>query len=203
METAGVGSSFSAAAGVQVADPLGALASEDFFNLLITQLTNQDPFEPTGNEELLQQISSIRDIELSTTLTQSLSNLAGQQQFASAAALIGKYVKSLPDEQGLIQAGIAVGVRFEVGGKAVLQLSDGSELALDRVSSIEPPIQAAEALIGTGVAGLDTQAGDSTRLVEGVVTAVRLDESGEVLLELDSGESLRFRDVLGASPLED
>ena len=199
METASIAPSFSATASVHASDSLGALGSEDFFNLLITQLTNQDPLEPTGNEELLQQIASIRDIELSTSLTESLAQLSGHQQFASAASLIGKYVKSLPDDSGVIQAGIAVGVRFDATGEPILQLSDGHELPLNRVASIEPPTGVAERLMGTSVTGVNAANSGTPVPVQGIVTGVRLDDTGEVLLELDTGETMRFRDVVGQS----
>ena len=87
------------------------LRSEDFFQLLITQLTNQDPFEPTENEDLLRQISSIRDIELSTVLTNSLHLLTGQQRFSSASSLIGRHVTGLPDADGAVMRGMGVGIR--------------------------------------------------------------------------------------------
>ena len=186
-------------AGVQASSSFGDLASNDFLQLLITQLTNQDPFEPTGNEELLQQISSIRDIELSTTLTESLKVLTGQQRFASASTLLGQYVTSLPDENGVVEAGIVTGVRFDSDGRPILQLSSGTEIALDRVSMVEPPTRAAEGLIGRTILGVDSRDPSKSTVVEGMVTAARVDDNGELLLELDTGEDLRFRDFVSVT----
>ena len=186
-------------AGVQASSSFGDLASKDFLQLLITQLTNQDPFEPTGNEELLQQISSIRDIELSTTLTESLKVLTGQQRFASASTLLGQYVTSLPDENGVVEAGIVTGVRFDSDGRPILQLSSGTEIALDRVSMVEPPTRAAEGLIGRTILGVDSRDPSKSTVVEGMVTAARVDDNGEPLLELDTGEDLRFRDFVSVT----
>lgn len=173
------------------------LGSQDFLKLLITQLTNQDPLEPTDNDELLRQISSIREIELSTTLTDSLRSLTDQQRFASASTLIGQYVTSLPGEDGATHQGIVVGVRFSEAGRALIQLSDGSEMPLERVQTIRSPQQAAQALVGVHVVGLDRREAGDPRPVEGVVTSVRShDADGELVLELDTGDSLRLRDVL-------
>lgn len=178
------------------ANSFAGLDSEDFFKLLVTQLTNQDPFEPTGNEELLQQISSIRDIELSTTLTQSLARLSGQQQFGSASALIGQHVSGAPRADGEAIRGLVVGVRFDAGGQPVLLLANGSEMPLDQVSTIEPPIRAAEALVGQTIIGVDQRDPRNSQVVEGLVMAATVDEHGEILLELDSGDDLRFRDLV-------
>jgi len=172
------------------------LGSQDFLQLLITQLTNQDPLEPTGNEELLRQISSIRDIELSTTMSQSLQGLTGRQSFASASGLIGQYVTALAGTDGTPQSGLVVGVRFTDNNSAMLQLSSGVEVPMEQVSAVQSPRQAAELLIGQMVRGADRRNRNEIKEVEGVVTGVQNDSAtGDIVLELDHGGSLRLRDV--------
>ncbi len=188
----------------QTRDPnsFDGLGSSDFLKLLLTQLTNQDPMEPMGNDEMLRQISSIREIELSTTLTESLRLLTGQQHVTAGSAMIGQYVTGIPGQDGSSARGVVTGVRFVEGGKAVLRLSSGMELPLEQVSTIQPPVRAAEALIGQTVIGLDSRDPKSPLLVEGVVTGARLDEKGEAVLELDTGGDLRLRDVVTATAEE-
>ncbi len=70
MTAIGSGLGVGTAAPAKKGNAFDELGSSDFLKLMLTQLTNQDPLEPTGNEELLRQISSIREIELSTTLTE-------------------------------------------------------------------------------------------------------------------------------------
>lgn len=178
---------------------MDALTSEDFMKLLVTQLTNQDPMEPMGNEELLRQISSIRDIELSTNLSDALTRLTGQQHFSSASGLIGQYVTTTPDASGASISGVVIGVRFNEAGDATLVLADGSETPLKNVATIEAPLQAGEALVGQNVFGVDRRDSAEPRAVQGVVTGARTDDQGEVVLELDTGESLRLRDVIGVT----
>jgi len=178
------------------ANSFADLNSEDFFKLLVTQITNQDPLEPTSNEEMLQQISSIRNIELSTTLTDSLRALTGQQHFASASSLIGQYVTGPAAAGGEPIAGMVAGVRFESGGQAILQLSDGTELSLEQVGTIESPLQAAQRMVGKHAVGLDRTNPSTPEVVEGQVTGVRADDHSGVTLELDTGKSLQLRDVI-------
>ena len=173
------------------------LGSDDFLKLLVTQLTSQDPLEPTSNQELLQQISSIRDIELSTTLTDSLRSLTGEQRFGSASSLIGQFVTGAADENGAVVAGVVTAVRFDPAGRPTLQLANGSMLTVEQVASIEQPLRAAESLVGQAVSGVDRRQPSNPVPVQGVATGVRLDASGDVLLELDTGGDIRFRDVIG------
>ncbi len=178
------------------------LKSDDFLQLLVMQLRNQDPLEPMDNAQMLDQISSIREIELNTTLTESLQSLTGQQRFASASSLIGQHVTSVPGAGGVTQSGIVVGVRFSENGQPILQLADGSELAVAEVNTIETPLHAAEKLLGQGVVGLNRQDAGHPEVAEGVVSSVRMNEQGEIVLELDSGQVLRFRDVVGVMDAE-
>ncbi len=198
MESISAATALSAASPASNAQGVGSLDSQDFFKLLIAQLTNQDPLEPMDNQDLLNQISSIRDIELSTGLTESLQSVVGQQRFASASSMIGNYVRSLPGEDGLVRQGIVVGVRFEGDGTPQLQLADGTELAIDQVASVEPADRAAQSYIGSSVVGLDRSVLAAGQAVEGRVTGVSLTDQGGVALELDTGQRLRIEDVVSS-----
>ena len=178
------------------AGALSELGTQDFLKLLLTELTNQDPLEPTDNEALLRQISSIRDIEMSTALTDSMRRLTGQQQIGAASALIGQFVSGLPGEDGTVASGLVMGVRFAEGGRPLLQLSRGAEMPLEAVASMQPALQAAERLIGATVVGIDRRNAIASEMVQGVVSGVTQNSTGEVFVELDTGADLRLRDVL-------
>ncbi|MCP4248218.1 MAG: hypothetical protein GY778_14325 [bacterium] len=179
-----------------------ALTGEDFFKLLIAQLSNQDPLEPTSNQELLQQLSSIRDIELSSTLTESLKSLTAQQRYASAAGLIGHYVTGRPDEDdptALQPEGVVAGVQFTADGTALLQLDNGLELPLDRLETVVAQEAGTTMLVGRMVTGVDRSDPQAPRVVEGIVTGIRTEADGSVMLELDTGETLPLKDMLSAA----
>jgi hypothetical protein len=114
----------------------------------------------------------------------------------SATSLIGQFVTGIPGVDGAVTRGLVVGVRFADGGKPVLVLSSGAPLSLDQLASIEPPLQAAEKMLGQSVVGVDTRQAGNPQPVEGVVTGARVDEKGETYLELDNGLDLRLRDLV-------
>src|SRR5690606_16146731 len=74
------------------------MSSEEFINIIFTELSNQDPFEPTDSAALLQQLSSIRSIESDVKLSQQLETLVHENQLASAGNLIGKIVGGLTQD---------------------------------------------------------------------------------------------------------
>ena len=66
-----------------------------FLNLMITDLQNQDPLNPTDNAALLQQVGSLRSISSSDQLVTSLKSFSNTQELTTASSLIGKNVKGL------------------------------------------------------------------------------------------------------------
>jgi len=74
------------------------VGEDDFLNLLIAELQNQDPLNPTDNGQILEQISQIRSIETTTKLNETLQSVLLGQNLASASGLIEKQVRGLSDD---------------------------------------------------------------------------------------------------------
>ena len=51
------------------------LSSEDFLQIIFTELQQQDPFEPNDSSALLEQLNSIRAIESDIDLTKKLEDI--------------------------------------------------------------------------------------------------------------------------------
>ncbi len=115
----------------------GALGSEEFIRVMLSELSNQDPFEPQDSAALLEQLSSIRNIEGQLSLQESLENLVLQNQVAIAGGLIGKVVAGLDGLNQQVE-GQVVSVRVR-DGKATLELDNGKSLSMDRVTEIFNP----------------------------------------------------------------
>ena len=111
------------------------LNPEDFINMMVTQLQNQDPMEPAKNEELLSQMSQIGQLQSSTSLHDSLQTMTLQNSLGSAGNLIGKHVQGLGDEGNDID-GVVTSVRVEAGN-VWLELDTGNTVRLDRVTEID------------------------------------------------------------------
>lgn len=75
-----------------------AIGSDQFMQLLIAELQNQDPLEPMKNSDMVQQMSQIRNIGATDQLTRTLSNLRESQELVTASGLIGQKVQGLADD---------------------------------------------------------------------------------------------------------
>lgn len=168
---------------------LNQMTSDDFLKVLITQLQYQDPLKPMDSEQMLAQMSQIRNMEMSTTLTDSLRTLTDQQRLGSAATLIGQYVTgkvTAADGTATTINGLVRAIRFESNGEPILELDSGSSLPLKAIENVTDPNR----FVGKYVEGSSTDANGKAADVKGVVASVRYTPDGEAWLVLTSGDSL-------------
>jgi len=122
---------------------LGALRSEDFFRILVTELQQQDPFEPTKTSDMINQVAQVRAIEMSGRLNETLDALAHQQRTGEFSNLIGKYVTArVVGPDGTVQTveGVVTGVRFDQDGVPLLELDTGDIVRardVERITTLE------------------------------------------------------------------
>jgi flagellar hook assembly protein FlgD len=132
MSTGAIGGTTAAATPAN--DAFASLTSGDFIKVMMSELSNQDPFQPQDSSKLLDQFSSLRNIESSLQLQQKLSDLVLQNQISSAGGMIGKLVQGLDANNNQVQGQVlAVQVK---NGAAVLQLDSGQSLDMSRVTAI-------------------------------------------------------------------
>jgi flagellar basal-body rod modification protein FlgD len=140
----------SASQGSTVNNPNGfqSLTPSDFVQMMVTQLENQDPLNPTNSQDILSQISEIGQLQSSTTLQTSLTGMTLQNQIGAASAMIGKQVTGT-DANNNNQTGTVTGVTItqvpaaqsSTGAATTnvnLNLNTGAVLPLSNISSIAP-----------------------------------------------------------------
>jgi len=115
---------------------------DDFLKLMITELRNQDPLNPMDNQELLQQITQIREIESNQRLTDTLQSVLLGQSLATASSLLGQTVRGLTVGEEQI-TGKVDRVSIE-DGAAKLHVGDQT-IELNNVAEILPEDSAEEA----------------------------------------------------------
>ncbi len=117
----------SSTSSTQTGKGLNGLSSEAFLQMMITQLQNQDPLEPTGNDELLNQISQMRSLQSNIELGETLTSITNNQQLSSAASFIGKTITaSVQTAAGSRQVSGVVTRAFVAEGQAFIGVGDDS-----------------------------------------------------------------------------
>ncbi len=126
-------SSGSSATGTSSSKSIADMTGQDFLKLLISELSNQDPFEPMKNKEILEQLSAIRELESNINMTEKFNTLIDTQKLVSATSLVGKTVLGYEAGGDLIQGVVQCVVMDETG--TYLAIGD-YEMSLDKVVAI-------------------------------------------------------------------
>ena len=96
--------------------PGKALSKDDFLQLLVVQLTHQDPLNPLDQNQFLAQTAQFSQLEQLVNINESLSALVGKSgssDVAGAAALLGKTVKAAGSSFALQGAGASLPYTLE------------------------------------------------------------------------------------------
>jgi len=116
---------------------LSSLSSGDFFKLILTELTKQDPLAPNDTNSLLQQISSVRSIQSDMDLSQDLGALVQQNEFAAAATLVGKTVSGVDENFERVTGEVKSITRTQQG--TMLILKTGERIHAGNLDEITQP----------------------------------------------------------------
>jgi flagellar basal-body rod modification protein FlgD len=193
------------------------LALEDFMNLMVTELTHQDPFKPMENSELASQISQFATVSGIDELNNSFSDLSGtliSDQTLQAANLVGHDVLAPISTGYLASGGTIDGVvgLYSSAGDVVVQITDSSG-ALVRELNLGTQPQGEVSFSWDGIAddgsyapagqyqitAQATEDGETVvpyTLIKAKVTSVSLGGAGqEMALNLEGLGPISFNDV--------
>jgi flagellar basal-body rod modification protein FlgD len=131
----------STASSTNSAKAMQALSTDDFLKLMITELTHQDPFEPMKNQELLQQMSTLQQLQASQETSKSFKSLMSHydtmlkgQDFSTASRMIGQQIAGTTAD-GQNAVGKVVSVKRD-GDQTLLQLDTGQLVSLDNLTRL-------------------------------------------------------------------
>lgn len=108
------------------------LTQDDFMNILLTQLTYQDPLKPMDNEQFVAQMAQFTNLELTRQQNDQVSTLLSMQSAAQAIGLIGKSVE-VKDSTGTSQAGTVSTITFQ-NGSPVLSVTLADSTVLNNIA---------------------------------------------------------------------
>ena len=119
------------------ANPNSTLTQADFLQLLVTQMTSQDPLNPESDTDFAAQLAQFSNLQETT-------NVAGGVSALQASALIGMTVNVNSGTAGSASAsGIVTGVDMSQGTPEI-QIN-GNLYGLNQITSVIPTPTAATA----------------------------------------------------------
>jgi flagellar basal-body rod modification protein FlgD len=104
--------------GTTFSNPSSNLGENDFLMLMMDQLKNQDPLNPSDPTQYLSELAGFSSLEQETQIASSTASAATQQASASALSLLGHTV-SYQDASGVTQSGTVSKVDFTSSGPSL------------------------------------------------------------------------------------
>lgn len=185
---------------------LGAFRDADFLKIMLSELTNQDPFQPQETGKLVENVQKLQELA-NTTYQKFRSDLSWAQQLMGQTVSVQQQAISPEEKQALLDKGIHPDVGYQqVNGKVTsfrvidqsVYLTIGEkDYPMDNVKQIVPDGQHSEylATMANQLLGKDvayrTDQGD---LQHGAVTSVKYDKNGSLMLEV-GGQAVQFSQV--------
>ena len=128
--------------GAGAALPTDQMGRDTFLKLMVAQLRNQDPMNPTDSTQFLAQTAQFTSLEkLEEVAQQSGQALAAQMAFG-ASGLVGKQVTYL-DEAGTELSGSVASVKF-TGAGPVLTVGD-ADVPINNVTAVASTTDSSQA----------------------------------------------------------
>ncbi|MEW4490286.1 flagellar hook capping FlgD N-terminal domain-containing protein [Thalassoglobus sp. JC818] len=106
------------------------LGRQQFLDLLVTQLQYQDPLEPVGQQEFIQQLAQFSVVEGVEQLNSQFSEMLNLQTLTDGASFIDQNVEYLSPATGLVESGTVTEARV-VEGKLALTVNGETVSASD------------------------------------------------------------------------
>jgi flagellar basal-body rod modification protein FlgD len=125
----------SSTAGKTAGKAAGALGKDDFLKLLVGQLRNQDPLNPTSDTDFIAQMAQFSQLEQTSNMASANDKLIAEQRGARAVALLGKTV-TYPDATGAATTGVVERVEW-ASGKPSLTVGGAAGIDPDSVTAVQ------------------------------------------------------------------
>lgn len=103
------------------------LDSNQFMQILLAQLTHQNPLEPMNNAEMMSQFSQLNSLQELRSINTSMETVSATNQTTYLASLIGKTVKAQRSDGKIIE-GVVDGVLTEVDNPQIRIGNDSADL---------------------------------------------------------------------------
>lgn len=114
-------------------DAINNIDLDQFLQLMIAELQNQDPLSPVENSQILEQVSVMREIGATSQMQETLQAVLLGQNLSNASSLVGQDVRALNDDGDYIDGVVD---RVSVAGGEV-KIHIGNETArLENVSEV-------------------------------------------------------------------
>jgi flagellar basal-body rod modification protein FlgD len=112
------------------------MSQSDFLQLLVAQMSSQNPVDPMNYQDLLAQMVQFSTLQQNTSLQKELGAMGSSQDLMQANAMLGRQV-SVQVDSSTATRGVVSGVVVDSGVPKIVV--NGTAYDLDTVFAISTP----------------------------------------------------------------
>jgi flagellar basal-body rod modification protein FlgD len=113
---------------------LSSITADQFLQLLVTQLQNQDPLSPVDPSSFMNGIASLDTVDSIQTLNASFASMLQLEQLTSGSSLIGKTVTYSLSSGAAPQTGTVTGLSVQ-NGQFLVDIGN-TRIGLNQISTV-------------------------------------------------------------------
>ncbi len=163
------------------------ISMDSFYKLLVAEMSNQDPLEPTSNTEFISQLASF------SSLQAQQDNFDLQKQ-NYANSLVGKTVSvELDDGKGTLKDGVVQSVTFDAK-KGIMANIDGTSYKLDEIKRVLGSSSEGTETADAAGSALSSYGAFAAGILGKTVIVQGTDANGDKLLDSGVASSLEIQD---------
>ncbi|HEY3863216.1 MAG TPA: flagellar hook capping FlgD N-terminal domain-containing protein [Verrucomicrobiae bacterium] len=110
-------------------NPSQSLNQADFLNLLVTQMSSQDPLNPQSDTDFAAQLAQFSSLQETQTMATDLQNI-------QATGLMGQTVSVTPTGGGQLATGVVSSVQISSGTPEITV--NGQAYQLNQITAVTP-----------------------------------------------------------------
>lgn len=114
---------------------ISGLSQNDFLQLLVSQMQNQDPLNPTTSDQFLQEMASFTEVTDLSQLQQLTQSLISNEVASQGLQLLGRTVTGTDPTTGQSVSGTVSGLTMQ-NGQPILTVGT-SQLPVSSVVSVQ------------------------------------------------------------------
>jgi len=111
------------------------MGKEDFLKLLVAQMENQDPLNPSSNEDMVMQLAQFSSIEQTELMNNNLETFIQDNTMGMASSMIGQQIEAANPDSGVITKGVVSQVN--ISGKGTKLVVGNTQVDLENLISIK------------------------------------------------------------------
>lgn len=143
----------------------GALGKTEFLQLLVQEMTNQDPLKPADNTEFIAQLAQFSTLEQMQNMNTGITGLQSSFNQASARGLLGVPIKSVSSSTGVETDGVVDQII-----QSTTTGSDGTQTTTVQVDVNGTPVNLGDiTAVGSGGSTGSTSGSDSSSPLPGTL----------------------------------